>query len=138
MTHLPIWYLGKLPVEVCDQARQELMALPMQEAAMGINGDVKVQSQRNTDVVFAPFDFWLSKHMEEFATKANKECAWDYEIPNREAIQFAEYGPGQHYDWHVDIFPLAGKPTDRKVTVVCLLNDPAEFEGGNFQIRLLY
>lgn len=136
MTHLPIWYLGKLPVEVCDQARQELMALPMQEAAMGIDGDVKIESQRNTSVVFAPFDFWLGKDMERHAAQANKECGWDYDIPSREAIQFAQYGVNQHYDWHVDVFPLSGQSTDRKISVVCLLNDPSEFEGGDFQIRL--
>jgi PKHD-type hydroxylase len=49
-------------------------------------------------------------------------------------VQFAEYGPEQHYAWHTDTFALAGKPTDRKITIVCLLND--EFEGGQFQVRL--
>lgn len=134
--HLPIWYLGKLDTNVCDQAIQELKALPMSDAGMGIDGSVKSASQRNTDVVFAPFDFWLGRDMEQFAAVANSECKWGYEIPNREAIQFAQYGVGQHYDWHVDYFPLAGQETDRKVSVVCLLNDPGEFEGGVFQVRL--
>ena len=136
MNHLPLWYLGKLPDEICNQAKEELLSFPMREAAMGIDGDVKIESQRSTSVVFAPFDFWLGKDMEQFARMANAECKWDYDIPSREAIQFAQYGVGQHYDWHVDIFPLAGKETDRKVTVVCLLNDPSEFEGGDFQVRL--
>ena len=136
MAHLPIWYLGKLPVEVCDQAKKELSQLPMREAAMGIAGEVKQETQRNTAVVFAPFDFWLGKDMEAHANQANIQCGWNYDIPSREAIQFAQYGVGQHYDWHVDYFPLAGQETDRKVSVVCLLNDPSEFEGGNFQIRL--
>lgn len=134
--HLPIWYLGKIDSETCDQAKNDLMKFPFQDAAMGINGEVKQDSQRKTNVVFAPFDFWLGKHMETLAYLANVECRWGYEIPNREAIQFAEYKPGQHYDWHVDYFPLAGGETDRKVSVVCLLNDPGEFEGGVFQIRL--
>lgn len=134
--HLPIWYLGKLDAETCDQAKNDLLKFPFQDAAMGINGDVKQESQRKTNVVFAPFDFWLGKEMEKIATEANSVCKWDYDIPSREAIQFAEYKPGQHYDWHVDYFPLAGGETDRKVSVVCLLNDPDEFEGGVFQIRL--
>lgn len=136
MTHLPIWYLGKLPTDVCDQAKKELLELPMHDAAMGIDGEVKQETQRNTSVVFAPFDFWLSKEMEAHAAQANDQCGWGYDMPSREAIQFAQYGVGQHYDWHVDYFPLAGKDTDRKVSVVCLLNDPSEFEGGEFQIRL--
>lgn len=134
--HLPIWYLGKIDSEVCDRAKNELMTHPMREAAMGIEGNVKQESQRNTAVVFAPFDFWLSPMMEAIAHQANGECGWDYLVTSREAIQFAQYGVEQHYDWHVDIFPLSGKKTDRKITVVALLNDPAEFEGGEFQMRL--
>lgn len=134
--HLPIWYLGKLDPETCDQAKNELLAFPFHDASMGVNGEVKQESQRKTNVVFAPFDFWLGKEMESLANTGNKECRWNYDIPSREAIQFAEYKPGQHYDWHVDYFPLAGGETDRKVSVVCLLNDPSEFEGGIFQMRL--
>lgn len=136
MKHLPIWYLGKLDEAECDQAIKDLLELPMQDAAMGINGDVHQESQRKTSVVFAPFDFWLSKDMEAHASIANAHCGWNYEIPSREALQFAEYKVGRHYDWHVDYFPLSGQDTDRKVTVVCLLNDPKEFEGGEFQLRL--
>lgn len=136
MSHLPIWYLGKLDNDICDQAKNDLLKFPFQDAAMGVNGEVKQESQRKTNVVFAPFDFWLGKEMEQIAKKANAICKWDYTIPDREAIQFAQYEPGQHYDWHVDYFPLAGGETDRKVSVVCLLNDPSEFEGGEFQLRL--
>lgn len=136
MQHLPIWYLGKIDDEICDRAKSELCEMQMQDASMGIDGEVKISSQRNTDVVFAPFDFWFSNALEQFAAEANREAGWDYDIPSREAIQFARYGVDQHYDWHVDFFPLSGKDTDRKVTVVCLMNDPAEFEGGEFQIRL--
>lgn len=135
-SHLPIWYLGKLDLSICEQAKAELMQMPTQDASMGINGEVKQESQRKTELVFAPFDFWLSKHFESYAAEANSHCGWNYDIPSREAIQFARYGVGHHYDWHVDFFPLSGKDTDRKVTVVCLLNDPAEFDGGDFQIRL--
>jgi PKHD-type hydroxylase len=49
-------------------------------------------------------------------------------------VQFAEYGPEQHYAWHTDTFTLSGKPIERKVSVVCLLND--DFEGGEFEVRL--
>lgn len=134
--HLPIWYLGKLDSDTCDQAKNELLLFPFQNAAMGINGDVKKESHRNTSVAFAPFDFWLGREMERHAFEANSNCSWNYDVSNREAIQFAEYKPLQHYDWHVDCFPLSGGETDRKITVVCLLNDSVEFEGGNFHVRL--
>jgi PKHD-type hydroxylase len=66
--------------------------------------------------------------------KANKECGWEYHLTGSERVQFAEYGQDNHYTWHTDTFTLSGKPEDRKITVVCLLND--EFQGGDFEVRL--
>jgi hypothetical protein len=74
--------------------------------------------------------------MRGYGLKGNQECKWDYEITDHEAVQHAHYGPEQHYGWHVDNFPLAGLPLERKVTVICLLSDPSEFEAGELQLRL--
>jgi len=134
MSHLPIWYLGKLDNDSCNQAIAELSGIEMQDAGMGIDGSQKNHKTRNTNVRFAQQDFWLSKDLSSLAIKANTECKWDYHISGNENIQFAEYGPEQHYAWHTDTFTLSGNPIDRKITVVCLLND--EFEGGQFQVRL--
>lgn len=136
MTHLPIWYLGEIEKGRCDELVADLTRLPSRDATMGIAGDQVAHAHRNTEVRFAPFDYPFSSEMESHATAANRVCNWDYHITGREAIQFAKYGVNQHYEWHVDNFPLSGKPTDRKLTVVCLLNDQSEFEGGEFQIRL--
>lgn len=134
--HLPIWYMGEIPLEICEKAKSELLEMPFQEAAMGIDGDVKQESQRKTDVVFTRNDFWFCEFLHMHAVKANAVCKWDYHLNDSEGIQFAAYGEGHHYDWHVDNFPLCGAQQDRKVSAVCLLNDPEEFEGGEFQIRL--
>jgi PKHD-type hydroxylase len=136
MSHLPLWYLGKVEPEICDKVIAELSKQPERDATMGVNGEETNNQQRNTSIVFASQDFWFSQTMEQFAHEANKVCCWDYLIDSREAIQFAKYGVNQHYGWHVDTFPLSGQLTDRKVSVVCLLNDPSEFEGGQFQARL--
>lgn len=136
MAHLPIWYLGETSHEKCDRMIAEMAQLPTNDATMGIDGEEIAHQHRNTAVRFTNFDHWFSEEMEVHSATANILCYWDYEITGREAIQLAEYGPEQHYNWHVDNFPLAGKPTDRKITVVCLLNDPSEFEGGTFQMRL--
>jgi PKHD-type hydroxylase len=136
MSHLPIWYLGKVDSDTCDQVIKELSALPLRDASMGIDGETKQHSHRNTTVTFAPFEYWFSDQLSQIAADANNVCGWQYDVDGREAIQFAQYGPDQHYGWHVDVFPLAGKATDRKITTVCLLNDPSEFEGGQFQVRL--
>lgn len=36
----------------------------------------------------------------------------------------------------MDTFPLSGLPIERKVSVICLMSDPDEYEGGELQIQL--
>ena len=134
MAHLPLWYLGKLDGDTCNQIIAEMSGIEVKDATMGVDGAEKNHATRNTNVRFGGSDYWLNDRFESFAMQANKECKWDYHVTSRENIQFAEYGPEQHYAWHTDTFALSGAPTDRKITIVCLLND--EFEGGEFQVRL--
>lgn len=136
MAHLPLWYLGSFSHEKCDTIVNELSSLPVRNATMGVEGTDVNQSYRDTDIRFADVNYWLNDALKDYAELANAECNWGYEVNERESVQFACYGPGQQYNWHVDNFPLSGRPTDRKLTVVCLLNDPSEFEGGQFQLKL--
>ena len=125
MSHLPIWYLGKISENKIDIANQELRKIETKKATMGPNGESLDVVGRDTTVAFADFNHWLGLEMFEFAKNANKNCNWDFDINNHEALQYAEYGPKQHYHWHIDTFPLSGKIVDRKVTVVCLINNPS-------------
>jgi len=134
MSHLPIWYIGKIEPEVCEQVIKELQGPDLREAAMGVDGVDINKLTRNTSVTCAEENYWLSERFSTFAAEANHQCGWDFIVTGKENVQFAEYGVDQHYAWHTDTFPLSGKPTDRKVSVVCLLND--EFEGGEFDLRL--
>ena len=134
--HQPIWYMGQIPADVCDLATAEYMQLEPKDATMGKDGSELSHINRNTTVRFAQPDHWFGNMMRGYGLKGNQECGWDFDITDHEAVQFAHYGVGQHYGWHVDNFPLAGAPTDRKVTVICLMADPSEFEAGELQIRL--
>jgi PKHD-type hydroxylase len=134
--HLPIWYFGNIDPERCDQLIEENKTQAISKAAMGVDGEKLDDQYRSTSLVFLPFNHSLSYNMMAFALQANQECKWDYEINGRESIQFAKYETNQHYNWHTDTFTLSGKDTDRKLTAVLLLNDPSEFEGGEFQVKL--
>jgi PKHD-type hydroxylase len=134
MSHLPLWYRSKLDGDLCNQIIAELSGIEVRDGAMGINGEETDHSTRNSTIRFGETNHWLHRQFESFAMQANKECGWEYHITGFERVQFAEYGPEQHYAWHTDTFALAGTPTDRKLTIVCLLND--DFEGGQFEIRL--
>jgi PKHD-type hydroxylase len=119
---------------MCDRVVQELSVAQSREATLGQDGADTDLRTRKTSVRFADAGYWLEGIFERFAAEANKQCGWEYHVTGAERVQFAEYGEGHHYTWHTDTFTLAGKPTDRKVTVVCLLNDA--FEGGEFEVRL--
>lgn len=136
MTHLPIWFMGQIPTEVCDKASEDFMQLEARDATMGAKGEELSHINRNTTVRFAEKNHWFGQILHDYGTQGNATCGWGYEINDHESVQFAHYGVGQHYGWHVDNFPLAGLPTDRKVSVVCLMSDPSEFEAGELQIRL--
>jgi PKHD-type hydroxylase len=134
MSHLPIWYVKQLDDDSCHQVIKELSSIEAKDAKMGCEGEQENKLTRNTNVSFAEPDYWLANDFEKFAIEANQVCGWNYEITQKENIQFAEYGIDQHYAWHTDTFTLSGNPIERKVSVVCLLND--EFEGGEFELRL--
>jgi PKHD-type hydroxylase len=134
MSHLPIWYLGSLSDELCDLVIKDLTSEEAKEASIGIEGKDRNLATRDTKIRFAKPGYWLEDIYRLLVLEANKVCGWDYHITNNEAVQFAEYGVEQHYTWHCDTFVLSGQPTDRKITVVCLLNE--DFEGGDFEVRL--
>lgn len=134
MNHLPLWYLGQLSPEQCDQAVQDYEGLDVNEATMGVDGEEKNKVNRDTKIRFAPPGYWLRTILEQHAMEGNRACRWEYHITETEQVQLAEYQENQHYSWHTDTFMLCGKPLDRKITVVALLND--EFEGGEFDVRL--
>ena len=134
--HLPIWYLGDVSPEICDKAIQEFELVDSTTATMGTEGEVTELSQRNTTVRFAGNNHWFGDLMYRHALLANAICRWDYNITGHENVQFAEYGEGQHYGWHTDTFTLSGNDFDRKISVVCLLSEQEDFEGGEFLMRL--
>lgn len=136
MQHLPIWFTRELHPDIVETALVEMNSLLPKLATMGDKGDHNDTKTRNTTVRFAEITSPMCQQLNSFGIMANAECKWDYVIDTYEAVQYASYGVGQHYHWHTDTFTLAGNASDRKITVVCLLSDPTEFDGGQFEVRL--
>ena len=51
-----------------------------------------------------------------------------------ELIQYTVYNSNDlgHYDWHIDMGPHKAR---RKISIVCQLSDPSEYEGGELQFN---
>ena len=136
MTHLPIWHMGQVPTDVCDAAVRDFMTIEPQSALMGEKGDYKDKTHRDTVLRFAPTGHWFGGIMYEHGMTANRNNGWGYDITGHEDVQFGLYGPAGHYGWHMDTFMLSGQPIERKISVICLMSDPADYEGGNLEIQL--
>ena len=76
----------------------------------------------------------------------NKHSGWNFDLEFIESIQLTHYHEGDHYDWHIDSFKNPSKTDDqnhlnklynRKVSATIWLNDPDEYEGGEFDLETL-
>jgi PKHD-type hydroxylase len=57
---------------------------------------------------------------------------WNFDITTLDNIEVLRYGPGGHYDEHIDRF---GGHQTRKLTSITFLSDPADYEGGDLILR---
>ena len=65
---------------------------------------------------------------------------WNYDLDGCDGLQYGTYSGGGYYDWHVDIEQkvkfMDGKYLARKLSMTIWLNDPDEYEGGEFDIEI--
>ena len=131
------------------------------ENARKIDGKLKkstiknIQKKRKSDVVWMN-DRWIYKEIHPYVHEANRIAGWNFDWDWSESCQFTKYGKGQYYGWHCDSwdkpydrskdkdengvpYSVTGKyPLDhgkiRKLSVTVSLNDPDEYDGGDYQI----
>lgn len=128
-------FMKQLPPEVVDLANKEFDLLDVHDGKIMRHGQSVTNYQhRNSTLRTAEFGHWFSGILYQFGVIANEH--WQFKIDGQEAMQVADYSRDQHFGWHMDVMPFSG-PTDRKVSVVCLMTDPDTYEGGEFQIRSL-
>ena len=78
------------------------------------------------------------KSFYDLGQKINELCYWNFDIKGIEPIQYGIYGEGGKYDWHVDqgtTLLLKGGSV-RKISMTLFMNNPEEYEGGEFDLEL--
>jgi PKHD-type hydroxylase len=130
-------YIDNIPTTVCDTASEELIRFEPIEGLINQTESIQDHMIRKTIIRFAPEWHWLNGIMYQLGMKANISNNWWFYIDQRDTLQFAEYSEGQHYHWHRDTNIMSGKPTDRKITVVCMMSNQDEYEGGQLEIKNL-
>ena len=114
-------------------------ATVMGEGASDVNvGDTKPSTKldhtvRKTDVGFVmDKDNTVNDYAWRFLREANA-IQFNYSLNYFQAVQFARYQNGGHYDWHQDVSQGSSQPECRKLSLTFCLTDPDTYEGGNLE-----
>jgi PKHD-type hydroxylase len=121
--------------EECDRIVEQGERRPFHEGRVN---DPKATDGRNrvrdTTVRNLPPDAefsWVYERLLQHAG-AHNQTALGFELEQTETLQLLSYGPGQHYDWHVDIG--TGDLALRKLSLVAFLSAPSEYDGGELEL----
>ena len=81
-------------------------------------------------------DNWLKRDLQSIVEYANK--SWKFNLKYNEDVQFTEYEPRGHYNWHNDSLknPMNMKNMQRKLSTVVQLSSPEDYEGGDLKFNL--
>ena len=67
----------------------------------------------------------------------NKLGNWNLKITGVEPLQYGLYGEGGLYNWHIDQHSQYDPNGNiRKISMTIFLNDPDEYEGGEFDLEI--
>lgn len=134
MTDYWFWEDG-LPKELCEMVMKERNNIIPENSVVGNGGEfIENKKIRDSNLYWLPCNHWIEGILFNYGRYANIATGWNFKISQPQYIQLTEYDKEGHYDWHVDWDPFSFEHQVRKVSVVCLLNDPSEFEGGEFEL----
>ena len=144
----PYWFAHKVLdqetlnyIEVAAQEEKEKTGVHM--GVTGSPGDAQFEHVRKTEVIWIDhLDKKLNDILTYYINIACAESNWNIEWSVFDGFQYGMYGPGGHYDWHID---GAGETTSdmiddhfgkmRKLSIsVSLNNQEMDYRGGDFQI----
>ena len=108
---------------------------PEQAKIGGSRGGKKDTNKRVTTISWIPFAKMpeMYKVIERQISIVNLNHFMFDGVRLTEPAQFTEYPKGGFYDWHMDLnaFGQTGDHPIRKISMTCLLSDPADFSGGD-------
>jgi PKHD-type hydroxylase len=128
-------FIKELSSDLIDGLLKRLDTKEMDTGKVG-DGDIKPEI-RTAKIYWLPkTDEFLEiyKIIHQLVGKANSDF-FNFRLGEiRERLQYTVYSSEDqgHYDWHVDMGPCRGR---RKLSVVCQLSDPSEYEGGELQFN---
>tara|TARA_B100000927_G_scaffold197002_1_gene159119 strand:+ start:286 stop:891 length:606 start_codon:yes stop_codon:yes gene_type:complete len=138
------YHLSKaIPAHECEEIIEYGKSLCTHEAETGATSSMLSDEEkkfhqekiRNSKTAFID-DTWLKQELSPIIEYANK--SWGFNLSNNEDVQFTEYEPNGHYNWHNDSTknPMNLKNMHRKLSMVVQLSKPENYEGGDLKFNL--
>lgn len=130
-------YIKAIPDASIDELRAILDTKELHDAQVGDNGGEVNTTKRRSKIYWLPKTdefVKLYKTLQELISKCNQEF-YKFKLTEiDEQIQYTVYNSDDegYYDWHLDMGP--GKAR-RKLSLICQLSDPSEYEGGELQMN---
>ena len=120
------WQPAAFSAEECEAVIAMCGALPSMDGRAELAPD-RYRVSRIAWVEPQPDRHWLYHKLGALFAQANRR--FGFELTGFvDALQFTEYGSGEHFDWHMDIG--RDQTSLRKLSVSIQLTDPSEYEGG--------
>jgi PKHD-type hydroxylase len=130
-------FIQVISTETIDKLRGVLDTKDLRDAQVGDSGGEVNTSKRRSKIYWLPktdefIDIYKTFH--ELIGKCNADF-YQFKLTEiTEHIQYTVYNAEDqgYYDWHIDMGPDKAR---RKLSLVCQLSDPSEYEGGELQIN---
>lgn len=135
----PNWFWSQIVPEnvlKCLDSDIEKLSANKMKGSFGIPGTAQRDDViRNSDVLMLEPLHWFSGIMFNIALASNSFSEWNFAVSTPEPTQIAFYGIDQHYTWHSDSALMTKNNLIRKLTTICMLSDPSEYEGGKLEFE---
>lgn len=130
-------FIHLFPGVVVDRLREELDKRTLLPARIGVGSNGTLDTVKRSSMVA-----WVPKTSEfvdlySSVMKAVLECNtqfYQFKLTGlSDHIQYTVYDVNKngHYDWHIDM----GPSNHRKLSVVIMLSDPSEYDGGQLELN---
>jgi len=102
--------------------------------------NVENKSLRSSEQVWIR-DYKLNSELLSLVRDISRTAEWFLNVTDVEPVQFGMYPEGGFYDWHVDQHPhfipnMQGQQSTRKISMSLFMNEPEEYEGGEFDLEV--
>jgi len=134
----------KFPLQVMNAVRRAISETKLDWQESKIVNDKKLDVDnkllRSSQQVWLR-DFKLNSELMQLVRDINRDADWFLNVNDVEPIQFGMYPEGGFYDWHVDqhnhfIPNMQGQSSTRKISMSLFMNEPDEYEGGEFDLEV--